>query len=263
MQKNAHVHIKSWNCLHFLGQIIFWTKPQSMLLYYVWNGPKIQDLILSQTQQDSASKLPYAAGLSPKKMVMWGTGIHFIFFLQKSHIIKTWLHNFVYFKKKSAPCFLFSEKTLPYLPPNILFCCFWDTKVALTAKIGPNGIHVLFNSCWIKVALKRCIFKVSCFVPISAVEAGRKERDILACATHCHDHFQTQEGFKQISLYILTIPQGTVWLLPNDEKALIERNRSKVKHRRENCLWNKMQGIIRLQSKKKVELMTTISSAAS
>lgn len=56
-----------------------------MLLYYVWNGPQIQDLILSQTQQESASNLPYDAGLSPPKMVRWGTGIHFIFFLQESY----------------------------------------------------------------------------------------------------------------------------------------------------------------------------------
>lgn len=159
-------------------------------------------------------------------------------------------------KKICVLLFVFRKDTSLSPTPlqHVIYHCFWDTKVALTAKIGPNGIHVLFNGCWIKVALKLCIFKVSCFVPIRAAEAGRKECGILACATHCHDRFQTQEGFKQISLYILTIPQGRVWLLPNDEEALIERNRSKVKHRRENCLWNKRQGIIRLQSKKKIRV---------
>lgn len=127
----------------------------------------------------------------------------FYFLSAKESYYKNMAARFCLLLKKKICALLFVFRKDTSLSPSplqhVIYRCFWDTKVALTAKIGPNGIHVLFNGCWIKVALKLCIFKVSCFVLIRAVEAGRKERDILACATHCHDRFQTQEGFKQIS----------------------------------------------------------------
>lgn len=160
----------------FLARLYF----EPNLKVCCWSGPKIQDL----------NFIPNATGLSLKpSLCCWA-------FTQKNGDVGPW-HSFYflsakesYYKNMAARFCLLLKKNLfvfrkdtslsPSPLQHVIYHCFWDTKVALTVKIGPNGIHVLFNGCWIKVALKLCIFKVSCFIPIRAAEAGRKECDILA-----------------------------------------------------------------------------------